>query len=141
MKTAVSSMVKRKKDESNIDLTPMLDVVFILLIFFVVTASFVKESTLDIKGQDPNNNPPPPSEDTPQNILIQLDAQNQIFFNQERIDISAVRARVASHRAENPVASVVIQPNNDSTANALVTIMNASREAGATDISVIQANR
>lgn len=134
-------MVKRKKDESNIDLTPMLDVVFILLIFFVVTASFVKESTLDIQGQDPNNNPPPPSEDMPQNILIQLDAQNQIFFNQERIDISAVRARVASHRAENPVASVVIQPNDDSTANALVTIMNASREAGATDISVIQTNR
>ncbi len=138
MKTAVSSMVKRKKDESNIDLTPMLDVVFILLIFFVVTASFVKESTLDVQGQDPNNNPPPPSEDTPQNILIQLDAQDGIFFNQERIDISAVRARVASHRAENPVASVVIQPNNDSTANALVVIMNASREAGATDISVIQ---
>jgi len=139
MKTAVSSMVKRKKDESNIDLTPMLDVVFILLIFFVVTASFVKESTLNIQGQDPNNNPPPPSEDMPQNILIQLDAQDQIFFNQERIDISAVRARVASHRAENPAASVVIQPNNNSTANSLVVIMNASREAGANDISVIQA--
>jgi len=139
MKTAVSSMVKRKKDESNIDLTPMLDVVFILLIFFVVTASFVKESTLNIQGQDPNNNPPPPSEDMPQNILIQLDAQDQIFFNQERIDLSAVRARVASHRAENPVASVVIQPNNNSTANSLVVIMNASREAGANDISVIQA--
>ncbi len=139
MKTAVSSMVKRKKDESNIDLTPMLDVVFILLIFFVVTASFVKESTLNIQGQDPNNNPPPPSEDMPQNILIQLDAQDQIFFNQERIDLSAVRARVASHRAENPAASVVIQPNNNSTANSLVVIMNASREAGANDISVIQA--
>jgi biopolymer transport protein ExbD len=139
MKTAVSSMMKRKKDESNIDLTPMLDVVFILLIFFVVTASFVKESTLNIQGQDPNNNPPPPSEDMPQNILIQLDAQDQIFFNQERIDISAVRARVASHRAENPAASVVIQPNNNSTANSLVVIMNASREAGANDISVIQA--
>jgi len=137
MKTVASSM-KRKKDESSIDLTPMLDVVFILLIFFVVTASFVKESTLNVQGQDPDNNPPPPSADDPQNVLIQIDARDQIFFNQERVDISAVRARVASARAENPVASVVIQPNADSTANTLVTVMNSSREAGATDISVIE---
>ena len=139
MKTVASSL-KRKKDESSIDLTPMLAVVFILLIFFVVTASFVKESTLNVQGQDPNNNPPPPSLDDPQNVLIQIDARDQIFFNQERIDISAIRARVASARAENPVASIVIQPNDNSTANALVTIMNSSREAGATDISVIEAN-
>ena len=131
---------KKKKDESSIDLTPMLDVVFILLIFFVVTASFVKESTLNVQGQDSNNNPPPPSLDDPQNVLIQIDARDQVFFNQERIDISAIRARVASARAENPVASVVIQPNNDSTANTLVTIMNSSREAGATNISVIETN-
>jgi biopolymer transport protein ExbD len=140
MKTVASSL-KRNKDESSIDLTPMLDVVFILLIFFVVTASFVKESTLNVQGQDPNNNPPPPSMDDPQNVLIQIDARDQVFFNQERIDISAVRPRVASARAENPVASIVIQPNPDSTANALVTIMNSSREAGATNISVIEANR
>tara|TARA_R110000772_G_scaffold90923_3_gene187281 strand:- start:832 stop:1251 length:420 start_codon:yes stop_codon:yes gene_type:complete len=139
MKTVASSM-KKKKDESNIDLTPMLDVVFILLIFFVVTASFVKESTLNVQGQDPNNNPPPPSADQPQNVLIQIDARDQIFFNQERVDISAVRARVASQRAENPAASVVIQPNDDSTANTLVRVMNSSREAGATDISVIPQN-
>jgi len=93
---------------------------------------------LNVQGQDPNNNPPPPSADDPQNVLIQIDARDQIFFNQERVDISAVRARVASARAENPVASVVIQPNADSTANTLVTVMNSSREAGATDISVIE---
>ncbi len=140
MKTVASSL-RKKNDESNIDLTPMLDVVFILLIFFVVTASFVKESTLNVQGQDSNNNPPPPSSDMPQNILIQLDARDQIFFNQERIDPSAVRARVASHRAENPVASVVVQVNKDSTANTLVTVMNSSREAGANDISVIESTR
>ena len=89
MKTVGSSVLKRKKDESNIDLTPMLDVVFILLIFFVVTASFLKESAIDVRGQDPNNNPPPPSEDTPQNILIEIDNRAVVFFNQERVDISA----------------------------------------------------
>jgi biopolymer transport protein ExbD len=138
MKTVASSVMKRKKDESNIDLTPMLDVVFILLIFFVVTASFLKESAIDVQGQDPNNNPPPPSEDTPQNILIQIDNRNAIFFNQERIDITAVRARVASHRAENPAATVIIRPEPQSSANTLVTAMNSAREAGAFNISIAQ---
>jgi len=137
MKTVASSM-KRKKDESNIDLTPMLDVVFILLIFFVVTASVLKESALEMQGQDPNNNPPPPDMELPQNILIQIDGRDQIFFNQERIDISAVRARVASHRAENPAASVIVRPDANSSANALVTAMNSAREAGAFNISIAQ---
>ncbi len=138
MKTVAHGVIKRKKDESNIDLTPMLDVVFILLIFFVVTATFLKESTLDIHGQDPDNNPPPPPPDAPQNVLIQINAQDQIFFNQERIDMAAVRARIAQQRAENPQAAVVIRPNADSTASVLVNIMNASREAGVQNISVVE---
>lgn len=138
MKTVASSVVKRKKDESNIDLTPMLDVVFILLIFFVVTASFLKESTLDIQGQDPNNNPPPPSDDQPQNGLIQIEANGSIFLNQERVDITAVRARLASLRAENPEAAVIIRPDPNSKANTLVSIMNSAREAGIYTIQVIE---
>ncbi len=137
MKT-VGGSLKKKKDESNIDLTPMLDVVFILLIFFVVTASFLKENAMDIEGQDPNNNPPPPSNDTPKNILIQIDSRNQLFFNQERIDISAVRARVASARAENPAASVIIRPDKLSSANFLVETMDSARAAGVTTISVME---
>ncbi|MDG1851397.1 MAG: biopolymer transporter ExbD [Gammaproteobacteria bacterium] len=137
MKT-VGGSLKKKKDESNIDLTPMLDVVFILLIFFVVTASFLKENAMDIEGQDPNNNPPPPSNDTPKNILIQIDSRNQLFFNQERIDISAVRARVASARAENPAASVIIRPDKQSSANFLVETMDSARAAGVTTISVME---
>ena len=138
MKTVASSVVKRKKDELNIDLTPMLDVVFILLIFFVVTASFLKESSLDVQGQDPDNNPPPPTSDQPQNGLIQIDANNQIFLNQERIDVSAVRARLASLRAENPEAAVIVRPHSSSKANTLVNVMNSAREAGIYSIQVIE---
>ena len=137
MKT-VGSMMKKKKDESNIDLTPMLDVVFILLIFFVVTATFLKESAMNIEGQDPNKNPPPPSMDDPKNVLIQIDSRNRVFFNQELVDISAVRARVAQQRAENPSASVIVKPDKASLANSLVSVMNSAREAGATTISVIE---
>ena len=138
MKTVGGSFIKKKKHETNIDLTPMLDVVFILLIFFVVTASFLKENAMDIEGQDPNNNPPPPSLDDPQNVLIQIDARNQIFFNQERVDISAIRARVASARAENPSASVIVRPDKQSSADVLVSAMNSAREAGVTTISVME---
>ena len=138
MKTVGGAANKRNRDETKIDLTPMLDVVFILLIFFVVTASFLKENAMEIEGQDPNNNPPPPSNDQPQNVLIQIDSRNQIFFNQERIDISAIRARVASARAENPSASVIIRPDKQSSANSLVEAMNSAREAGVQTISVME---
>ena len=69
---AVSRRKKgRSADESNdIDLTPMLDVVFIMLIFFIVTASFVKEIGIDVNIPEDNNNPPPP--DAPQNILVRI---------------------------------------------------------------------
>lgn len=138
MKTVGSSVVKRKKDETNIDLTPMLDVVFILLIFFVVTASFLKEQAIDVRGQDPNNNPPPPPPDAPQNILIEIDNNNVVYFNRERIDLSNVRARVAAHRAENPAASVMVRPQPNSMANTLVSTMNSARAAGATQITVAE---
>src|SRR5690606_3632181 len=138
MKTVGSSVVKRKKDESNIDLTPMLDVVFILLIFFVVTASFLKEQAIDARGQDPNANPPPPPPDAPQNILIEIDNNNVVFFNRERVDISNLRARVAAHRAENPAASVMVRPQPNSLADTLVSAMNSARAAGATAITIAE---
>jgi biopolymer transport protein ExbD len=104
----------------------------------VVTASFNKDSALSIEGQDPNDNPPPPSNDTPQNVLIQINENDLIFFNQERVDISAVRARIAQQRAENPSASVIVKPNAESTANVLVSVMNQAHEAGISTISVIE---
>lgn len=132
--------MKRKKDESSIDLTPMLDVVFILLIFFVVTASFLKESALDMQGQNPDNDPPPPSNDMPENALIQINNQDQVFLNRERIELTAVRARIASIRAENPEAAVIVQPSPSSKANVLVSVMDASRAAGAYTIQVMEGS-
>ena len=137
MKTVASSL-RKKKEVSEIDLTPMLDVVFILLIFFVVTASFTKDSALDVQGQSPNSTSNTPPDPTKRNVLIQIDSRNQIFLNQERIDVAAVRARVAQLRAENPAASVIIRPDKASVANTLVNVMNQAREAGATTISVAQ---
>lgn len=121
-------------DEGDeINLTPMLDVVFIMLIFFIVTASFVKEAGIDVNRPDA-----PVTETKPEdaNILIMIDANDDIWIDRRMIDPRAVRANIERLHAENPKGSVVIQPNKRSTNKMLVTIMDASRSAGVYSISI-----
>ena len=120
-------------EEAEIDLTPMLDVVFIMLIFFIVTASFIKEAGLDVNRPDA-----PITESQPEeaNILVVVDANDAIYIDRRHIDPRAVRANIERLHAENPNGSVVIQPSKRSTNKMLVTIMDASREAGVYNISI-----
>ncbi len=117
----------------EINLTPMLDVVFIMLIFFIVTASFIKEAGIDVNRPDA-----PVTEVTPEdaNILIQIRANDEIWIDRRMIDPRAVRANIQRLHAENPQSSVVIMPNKKSTNKMLVTIMDASRSAGVYNISI-----
>ena len=125
-----------EEEESSIDLTPMLDVVFIMLIFFIVTASFIKEAGLDVNRPDA-----PVTESQPEeaNILVVVDANNDIYIDRRLIDPRAVRANIERLHAENPSGSVVIQPSPKSANKMLVTIMDASREAGVYSISIADA--
>jgi biopolymer transport protein ExbD len=108
------------QDEAEINLTPMLDIVFIMLIFFIVTSTFIKEAGLDINKPDSQNQPP---EDTKKkNILVQIDNSNRIFINLSRVDIAAVEARIARLHAENPEGVVVIQPGRSSETGIIVRI-------------------
>ncbi len=123
-----------QSDEGEeINLTPMLDVVFIMLIFFIVTASFIKEAGIDVNRPDA-----PVTEVTPEdaNILIQIRANDEIWIDRRMIDPRAVRANIQRLHAENPQSSVVIMPNKKSTNKMLVTIMDASRSAGVYNISI-----
>jgi biopolymer transport protein ExbD len=122
-----------EEEEASIDLTPMLDVVFIMLIFFIVTASFIKEAGLDVNRPDAPVTETPPEE---ANILIVVDANDDIFIDRRNIDPRAVRANIERLHAENPSSSVVIQPSTKSTNKMLVTIMDASRQAGVYSISI-----
>lgn len=123
----------QEEEENEINLTPMLDVVFIMLIFFIVTASFIKEAGLDVNRPDA-----PVTESQPEdaNILVVVDANDDIYIDRRLIDPRAVRANIERLHAENPNGSVVIQPNTRSTNKMLVTIMDASREAGVYNISI-----
>lgn len=131
----------RKKDEGNIDLTPMLDVVFILLIFFVVTATFLSEQAIDAASNENNDQPPPPEQDDqPRNILVEISQNNEIRINGEPRAIleSQLRANIDRLKAENPAASVIIRPDTRSNVATLVMIMDASRQAGISAISIIE---
>ena len=126
-----------QEEENEINLTPMLDVVFIMLIFFIVTASFIKEAGIDINRPDA-----PVTESQPEeaNILVVINANNEILIDRRVIDPRAVRANIERLHAENPEGSVVIQANKRSTNKMLVTVMDASRQAGVYNISISDSN-
>ena len=126
-----------QEEENEINLTPMLDVVFIMLIFFIVTASFIKEAGIDINRPDA-----PVTESQPEdaNILVVINANNEILIDRRVIDPRAVRANIERLHAENPEGSVVIQANKRSTNKMLVTVMDASRQAGVYSISISDSN-
>ena len=121
------------EDENEINLTPMLDVVFIMLIFFIVTASFIKESGLDVNRPDA-----PMTESKPEdaNILVLINANDEIWIDRRLIDPRAVRANIERLHAENPDGSVVIQANNKSSNKMRVEVMDSARLAGVYSISI-----
>ena len=121
-------------DEGDeINLTPMLDVVFIMLIFYIVTASLIKEAGIDVNRPDA-----PVTETKPEdaNILVVINAQDEIWIDRRLIDPRAVRANIERLHAENPQGSVVIQANKKSTNKMLVWVMDSTRSAGVYSISI-----
>jgi len=120
------------EDESGIDLTPMLDVVFILLIFFIVTTSFVKESGIDINRPKASTSTSKPKA----NIMIGIDENGSVWIDKREVDIRAVRANVQSLRAINPEGGVIIQADTQSSTGVLVKVMDQVRMAGVEDISI-----
>jgi biopolymer transport protein ExbD len=130
-KTDLSMGQEDEGDEIN--LTPMLDVVFIMLIFFIVTASFIKEAGIDVNRPDA-----PVTETKPEdaNILVIINANDEIWIDRRMIDPRAVRANIQRMHAENPKGSVVIQANKKSTNKMLVWVMDSSRSAGVYSISI-----
>ncbi|PCJ23570.1 MAG: biopolymer transporter ExbD [SAR86 cluster bacterium] len=131
---------RKKADNSNIDLTPMLDVVFILLIFFVVTATFLSETSINAASSDNNNSDQPPPDDDKKNILFEIGSNNEIILNGNPRPIIAtqIRSNIDQLKAENPSASVIIQPDKSSSVSTLVLIMDAARQAGMQNISIVE---
>ena len=129
-RNAINAAVK--DDESEINLTPMLDVVFIMLIFFIVTANFIKEPGLEI------NRPDSDTAETQENaaILIAVGSNGEVWMDGRRIDVRQVKANVVKMLADNPKGSVVIQADEQAVADTIIKVMDGAREAGVNAISL-----
>ena len=122
----------RQEEDADIDITPMLDIVFIMLIFFIVTATFVKESGIDVTRPDAETA-------VKQNrvaILIAIRDNNEIWINRRQVDLASVRANVEKLHAENPKGGAVIQADREAETGVLIEIMDQVRLAGVGAISI-----
>jgi biopolymer transport protein ExbD len=121
-----------EEEESEINITPMLDVVFIMLIFFIVTATFVKEAGIDVNRPDAAT----AVKQEKANILIAINEKNEIWIDRRKVDVRAVRPTIERLHAENPQGSVVIQADKESKTDTLIQVMDASRSAGVYNVAI-----
>jgi biopolymer transport protein ExbD len=121
-----------EEESEEINLTPMLDVVFIMLIFFIVTATFVKESGIEVNRPDAAT----AVKAEKANILIAIGPNNDIWIDRRQIDVRSVRPNIERLHAENPQGSVVIQADKESKTDTLIQVMDAARSAGVFNVSI-----
>jgi len=120
------------EEETEINLTPMLDVVFIMLIFFIVTASFIKEAGIEITRPETSF-----AESKPKaNILVAISGDNEIWIDRKSIDPRAVKAEFERLLAENPEGSVVIQADKKAYTETVVLVADAARQAKIARVSI-----
>ena len=122
----------REEEEPEINITPMLDIVFIMLIFFIVTTSFIKETGIDVIR---------PSAETAQkqdrgNILIAISDTGQIWMHKKRVELVDVRGMVESAQRETPESSAIIIADTEAQTGILIDLMDQVRLGGVTSISV-----
>jgi len=119
-------------EETEINLTPMLDVVFIMLIFFIVTASFIKEAGIDVRRPNASEVQSKPKA----NILVAVSAQNEIWIDRKQVDPRAVKSVFERLLAENPEGSVVIQADKEAYTETVIAIADAARKSNIARVSI-----
>ena len=122
----------QKEEELEINLTPMLDIVFIMLIFFIVTAVFVKEAGVEVDK-------PIAAAAIKQDrvsILVAITASNEVWINRKQVEIKAVRSIIEKLRSENPKGTVSVQADRKAKAGITLEVMEAARLAGAPNVSI-----
>ena len=118
-------------EEAQIDMTPMLDVTFIMLIFFIVTTSFVKEAGVDVSRPGAETGLPQKA-----NIMIGVSQTGQVWMSKRQISMDAVRPYVEAARGETPESSVVIIADRFAPAGVVIQVMDQARLAGVNNIAI-----
>ncbi len=128
----ITASRRNRRSVQGIDMAPLIDMVFILLIFFLVTTSFVKETGIEVKRPVAAT----AVQDKKANILIAIDRENRIFMDHREIDVRAVRANVERALAENPSGTVIVVADRNSSTGVAVKVMDGCRMAGAERVSL-----
>ncbi len=118
--------------DDDINVTPLMDIVFIMLIFFIVTSTFVKEPGKEIDRPDAVTT----KERKFATILVAVDAENKIWIDKDEVPIEGVRLRIEQLKAENPKGTAVVQVDRKASSRQFVEVVNQIRNAGVTDIAV-----
>ncbi|MFN4291497.1 MAG: ExbD/TolR family protein [Pseudomonadota bacterium] len=124
-----------QSEDAQIDMTPMLDVVFIMLIFFITTASFVKEAGVNVRSPTAATADPRPKA----NIFVAVTAESTVWVDKRPVEVTAVRQAIERLRQEVPVGSVVIQADRESKSGVVVQVLDQVKAAGISDVSVAAA--
>lgn len=133
--------MKRRRhleDEAEINITPMLDIVFIMLIFFIVTTSFVKEQGLEVSR--PSNTPPREVKQDKGPIVVKIDSSSLISIKGRVLEPGAIEANLEREKAEKPSSPLIIAAHPDGDTEALVTILDAAKAVGLESVSVATAS-
>ena len=127
---------RRQPSDTKADMTPMLDIVFILLLFFIVTTSFIQTDTLDVNQpstvceEDCNKDTQP--------LIVSIDGENQVSFNNRIIDLEAVQANLESELVNNIEAPVIVKIHSDAHNMSMVSAIDQAKRAGVSNVSVAQ---
>jgi biopolymer transport protein ExbD len=121
-----------EEEESEINLTPMLDVVFIMLIFFIVTAVFVREPGVEVERPEALTAFAPSGGA----IFIAITANNEIWLDRREIDLAGTRSAIERMHSENPESGLIIQADSGAHNEVLIAVMDAAKEAGVTEITI-----
>ena len=123
-------------EEADVNLTPMLDVVFIMLIFFIVTSSFIKESGLEVNRPDAQQAQNKDDKNT--NVLVQITAQDEVLVGPRRVDVRAVRPNIERSLAENPNVAVILRVDEAASNGIFVQVWDQAKLADAKSIALVQ---
>ncbi len=123
---------RRDRDESEINITPMLDVVFIMLIFFIVTTSFVKETGIEVIRPDAETG------ELKQrgNILVGVRKNGEVWINKANIELPAVRNTIERLKSENPEGEIVIVADEAANSEVVINVMDQLAQAGILNVSI-----
>ena len=122
----------RADEDSDINLTPMLDVVFIMLIFFIVTATFIKQAGIEILRPEALTATQKPTV----SVLVAISPNGDIWIDKKRVDVGAVRAHIERIHAENPKGGLVVQSDRQAKSEKLLAVLEAARAAGITEVAI-----